>query len=208
MKKIILLCIIAISLSCQHNDIKKKYYHTGELKLLEFFKIKGSDTIQYYSKAYYRNGRLLGEGPTLADGRLTGFWKEYFIDGNLRWQGNYNNGYRVYLEKGKIPDYKKLTAYLEFEGKVKTVKVGKSYKFRTYVEGLYPNCYLVTNGLYRKIEYNEDETDPYPFSIYLDKIREKEDEKNLYIYCIFPDENGQVIIGESPHIVFRIPLQK
>ena len=111
MKRILLICVLSVSLFSQTvytlkntetinevtmsidtkkpiNGIMKKYYKTGELnRELQFIDGKGNGI----SKWYYKTGELKGE-LQFKDGQIIGSWKEYYRTGELKGELPYKNG--------------------------------------------------------------------------------------------------------------------
>lgn len=182
--------------SCKHNEIKKYYYDSGQLWVEE--KLVDKKASIYYNKIYNKTGYLESEGYTNKNGIPNGFRKEYFSDGRLRWKGYFKNGNK------DVPDsvWKNLIhqrAYIELEGHPRILKVGQTYKVRTYVEGLDTDIYVVTYCNYQKIEKNRENPDKYPFCITPKKPG------TLDILYLYPNDDGYIIVG-APHLAFHFQV--
>ena len=99
----------------QKLDIQNEYYPDGKIKISAMFRNGVPEGIRReynpdgkIEKSYlYRNGILTGEGIVKEDGNREGHWKEYYADGKLKAEGNYENGkqageWKFYFENGKI----------------------------------------------------------------------------------------------------------
>ena len=99
----------------QKLEVQNEYYPDGKIKISAMFRngipegIKrefNSDGI--VEKSYlYKNGILIGEGIVKEDGDRDGPWKDYYNDGKLKSEGNYDNGkqtglWKYYHQNGKI----------------------------------------------------------------------------------------------------------
>ena len=73
-------------------------------------------------KAYlYKNGLIIGEGIVKEDGNRDGPWKDFYPDGSLKAEGNYDNGKQVgewkfYHSNGKIEQTGKFSKQGKFDG--------------------------------------------------------------------------------------------
>jgi antitoxin component YwqK of YwqJK toxin-antitoxin module len=73
-------------------------------------------------KSYlYKNGIIIGEGIVKDDGNRHGPWKDFYPDGTLRAEGNYDNGKQVgewkyYHPDGKIEQIGKFSKNGRYEG--------------------------------------------------------------------------------------------
>ncbi|MFO7613809.1 MAG: toxin-antitoxin system YwqK family antitoxin [Bacteroidales bacterium] len=81
-------------------DVRKDYYPDGRIKIAATYNKEGlpegvrreyapDGTIE--SSFIFRNGVLIGEGIVTEKGERNGFWKEYYNDGRLRAEGNYDH---------------------------------------------------------------------------------------------------------------------
>lgn len=92
-QKIILsLIIICSTFGCSHNDELLIKYENGELAERFIVSNDINHNVKYIS--YHKNGNIREEG-YIHSGERIGFWKQYYSDGIIRWQGEYGNGIRV-----------------------------------------------------------------------------------------------------------------
>jgi antitoxin component YwqK of YwqJK toxin-antitoxin module len=96
-------------------DIKTEYYSDGSIKKRGSFK---GDIAQGVMREYsqegkiiksfiYNNGVVIAEGIVDEKGLYQGFWKEFYLNGNIKSEGEYKNGkktgkWKYYHENGKI----------------------------------------------------------------------------------------------------------
>ena len=201
----LIISLLLFLFACNHNKINKFYYDSGELRH-ETHLIDKQKQI-YYRTFYYRNGAIEAEGTVLEDGEYllpNGEWKEYFSDGALKWSGERRKGDIVISKTEKMPDFVRLPIKLEIEGMPKILKVGETYKIRTFVEGIHPSIYDVLVSypdsravrnredsvrFFVNIPKNEEDPDRFPFVVRPKVAGE------MYIRLVFPDEEGRVIFG-------------
>jgi len=193
-----LLFLIGVLYSCQRNDVKKYYYNTGELWIVE--KVVDKEKGIYYSQIYNKKGNLESEGYSNKDGLWDGDWKEYFSDGKLRWRGRVDNGHKI-IEDSVWNNLEAQRAILEIDGHPKVLKIGQKYKIRTYVEGVDTDAYIVTYSNYKEIEYNKEDPERYPFYIIPKKVG------NMDILYLFEDSNGY-IKANDPHLSFHLRVEE
>ncbi len=99
----------------QKLEVRNEYYPDGKLKISAMFRNDIPEGIRReynpegrIEKAYlYKNGILSGEGIILEDGNKDGAWKEYYSDGKIKAEGNYENGkqtgeWKYYFETGRL----------------------------------------------------------------------------------------------------------
>lgn len=84
-------------------DIKTEYYPNGNVKIVASYK---DDVPEGVRREYspdgevvagyiFRNGQVVGEGIIDDEGLRDGAWKEYYPNGALKSEGNYNKGKRI-----------------------------------------------------------------------------------------------------------------
>lgn len=84
-------------------DIQTEYYDNAQVKSTKSYFNGSLDGI---SKEYdregkvtasqiYKNGNLFAEGIILESGLRDGYWKEYYLDGTLKAEGEYENGLKI-----------------------------------------------------------------------------------------------------------------
>ena len=143
------------------NGKGKEYYKNGQLKFEDFYlygyKLKGKLYInhiefegnflfnnKWHGKGFDKNGNIIYE---IINGN--GKVKEYFDDGERRFEGEYLNGKR----NGKGKEYSNYNGELEFEGEYLNGK-GKEYDYNGKIifEGEYLNG--KRNGIGKEYYYN------------------------------------------------------
>jgi uncharacterized protein len=90
-------------------DIKTEYYENATVKAVKSYKNGKPDGVfkafdrngNIINSEIYREGNKTGEGVLSEKGIKQGPWKEYYIDGTLRAEGEYENG----LKKGEWKFY-------------------------------------------------------------------------------------------------------
>ncbi len=144
----------------QKLEVQNEYYPDGKIKISAMFRngvpeglkreYKADGNIE---KAYlYKNGVITGEGIVKEDGNRSGHWKDFYPDGSLKAEGNYDNGkqigdWKYYHANGKIEQIGKFTKQGKPEGSWKWYfENGKLLKEENYHGGL-------KDGL--SIEYDE-----------------------------------------------------
>ncbi|MDD4602380.1 MAG: hypothetical protein PHF97_01060 [Bacteroidales bacterium] len=98
----------------QKLDIQNEYYPDGKIKISAMFRngipegIKREyDTLGRVQRSFlYQNGIIIGEGIVKDDGERDGYWKEFYSDGSLKSEGNYDQGkqtgeWKYYHSNGK-----------------------------------------------------------------------------------------------------------
>jgi len=81
-------------------QVRNEYYPDGKLKISAMYRneipegmrreFKPDETLE--KSVMYHNGIITGEGNMLDDGNKDGHWKEFFTDGSLKAEGNYEDG--------------------------------------------------------------------------------------------------------------------
>ena len=113
----------------QKLETQNEYYPDGKVKISAMFRngvpegikreYKSDGTIE---KAYlYKNGVIIGEGIVMEDGNRDGHWKDYYADGSLKAEGNYDNGkqigeWKYYHSNGKTEQTGKFNKQGKYEG--------------------------------------------------------------------------------------------
>lgn len=96
-------------------DIQQEYYSNGKVRISAMFRNGVQEGVQqeYDSNGViirsvqYKNGQVTGEGLVQEDGERHGPWKDFYSDGSLKAEGNYDHGKQVgewkfYYPGGKI----------------------------------------------------------------------------------------------------------
>lgn len=81
-------------------QVHNEYYPDGKLKISAMFRNETPEGMRREYKpdgsieksVMYHNGVITGEGNVLDDGNKDGWWKEFFNDGSLKAEGNYEDG--------------------------------------------------------------------------------------------------------------------
>ena len=134
----------------QKLEVQNEYYPDGKIRISAMFRngIPEGTRREYNAdgnveKSYlYRNGVVTGEGIIKDDGNRDGLWKDYYADGSLKAEGNYDNGkqigeWKFYHQNGKIEQTGKFNKQGKFEGVWKWYfDTGKLLKEENYHNGL------------------------------------------------------------------------
>jgi antitoxin component YwqK of YwqJK toxin-antitoxin module len=97
-------------------DVRKDYYPSGQVKISASYNKEGKlegvrrefNEDGTIDKSYiFRNGIMIGEGIVTEKGERDGYWKEYYNNGALRAEGNYQNDiktgkWKFYHVNGKL----------------------------------------------------------------------------------------------------------
>ncbi len=113
----------------QKLEVQNEYYPDGKIKISAMFRNGIPEGIKReYSadgnieKAYlYQNGLIIGEGIVKDDGNREGYWKDFYPDGSLKAEGNYENGkqtgiWKYYHQNGKIEQTGKFSKQGKLDG--------------------------------------------------------------------------------------------
>ena len=179
--------------------------------------IKAKDSLTYL-KAYYKDGRIESSGYVQPNGKYTGFWEEYYSDGQPKWKGYHKNGVLLISEDGRIPNYTQLKAFIEVKDN-EYVEVGKPFQFRIYIEGIHPHLYIVTVNFLEKIETDHNSDYPYTYTLGEESLELcdagivtfdfKEDCNSLFFIAHLPDEDGKIIFDPNRTILaFSVPIKR
>ena len=167
--------IFIILISCQGAPkTENKYYETGELKQ----KITQDSVNCYMYTEYYKNGNMRLEG-RICNEIKEGKWKEWYIDGKLKWEGYFDDSIRVI-------NYNKQTPKITFYGSPDNIYPDTSYFIRINMLGVHPEDMIVTsnNGIIQ-LYNNRDE---YNFVITPQKTGELE----LIVYALKKQQMYQI----------------
>lgn len=110
-------------------EIRNEYYPNGQVKVSAMFRNGVAEGIrreytpdgQVEHAWLYRNGVLIGEGIEKDDGNREGHWKDYYADGSLKAEGNYEKGrktgeWKYYFPGGKLEQIGRYGAHGKPEG--------------------------------------------------------------------------------------------
>jgi antitoxin component YwqK of YwqJK toxin-antitoxin module len=113
----------------QKLEVQNEYYPDGKIRISAMFRngipegIKREYTADgNVEKTYlYKNGIIIGEGIVKDDGNRNGSWKDFYPDGSLKSEGNYDNGKQVgewkyYHANGKLEQTGKFNKQGKFDG--------------------------------------------------------------------------------------------
>jgi len=192
-KSTLLLLIVLLIFNCDNTSIRKYYYDTGELSIIDSM-VNKQDSV-FYTKVYSKLGYLESEGLTKNE-KPFGLWTEYFSDGMIKWQGTFKNGLI------SIPlAIEKQFASIEVEGTPKILKVGQEYKLRTYVESVPPSFYAVVDSNFVFLDSNKVDPEKYPLIFTPQKAGK------FYIQIVLPDSTGTVTISKSWRFIFSFRVE-
>ena len=98
----------------QKLEVQNEYYPDGKVKISALFRNGVPEGVRreytpdgkVEKSVLYRNGQVIGEGIVQDDGNRDGPWKDYYPDGSLKAEGNYENGkqtgpWKYYHANGK-----------------------------------------------------------------------------------------------------------
>lgn len=140
---------------------RNEYYPDGKLKVSAMYRNDSPEGIRREYKpdgtleksVLYHNGLVAGEGNVLDDGNKDGHWKEFFTDGSLKAEGNYEDGkpvgeWKYYHLNSKVEQSGKFNKQGKPDGRWKWYyEDGKLLREENYHNGL-------RDGLLS--EYDED----------------------------------------------------
>ncbi len=138
------------ALEIQKLEVQNEYYPDGKIRISSMYRNGIAEGIKrefspdgVVEKAYlYQNGLIIGEGIVKEDGNRDGPWKDYYPDGSLKAEGNYENGKQVgewkyYHSNGKIEQKGKFSKQGKPEGTWKWFfENGQLLKEEIYRNGL------------------------------------------------------------------------
>ncbi|GEM_PF-3677157 len=201
------ILFITMLFSCNRQN-GKFYKETGELDYEE--KVVNDSTIiqtEYYANGnrkqevtyvnslpkglsveYYENGNRKREMIWINSLEGSGFCKEYYSDGALKWDGRVVRG-EVFVPEA-VRHAEKLNVYLDLKNVCDTLIVGKTYEFRIIVPIIHEEAYLVSySGAC--CEFNKGEDTAYPYSLV------PIESGCVYVCVNFMDEEGAIIVGKN-----------
>ena len=134
----------------QKLEVQNEYYPDGKIRISAMFRNGIPEGIKReyaadgkIEKAYlYKNGVITGEGIVKEDGNREGHWKDFYPDGSLKAEGNYDNGkqtgeWKYYHANGKIEQTGKFNKQGKSEGIWKWYfESGQLLKEENYRNGL------------------------------------------------------------------------
>ncbi|MCK9421111.1 MAG: hypothetical protein M0Q38_00760 [Bacteroidales bacterium] len=134
----------------QKLDIRNEYYPNGKVKINAMFRngipegVKRIyDSTGKVEKSFlFQNGNVIGEGIVKDDGNRDGPWKDFYPDGNLKAEGNYDNGkqigeWKYYHSNGKIEQTGRFNKQGKLEGSWKWYfDTGQLLREESYHAGL------------------------------------------------------------------------
>jgi len=160
----ILFCFLVLS-SCNNTEVK--YFNTGEIQE----EIKNSDNNCKDVLRYYKNGQKASSGK-ICDNLKESSWQEWYVDGMIKWEGEYKNGKPHY----KNFNLKELNCALTIKGNPDTLQTDITYPIRVSIVGIHPQDILVTTN--NGVIYFDENRDEYDYKI----IPEKKGPIKLYTF--------------------------
>lgn len=113
----------------QKTEVQNEYYPDGNIRVSAMFRNGVPEGIKreyaadgHVEKAYlYKNGLIIGEGIVMEDGTRDGHWKDYYPDGALKAEGNYDKGrqtgeWKYYHANGKMEQTGKFNKQGKWDG--------------------------------------------------------------------------------------------
>jgi antitoxin component YwqK of YwqJK toxin-antitoxin module len=137
-------------------DVQTEYYPSGKVRIRATYKDDRPEGVwrEYdeegkIEKSYiYKNGIVIGEGIVTENGEKDGFWKEFYENGQLRAEGNYNKDrktgeWKFYHRNGKIEQ----TGAYESDGSLEGpwtwyYESGITWREENYYEGKLDGMYV------------------------------------------------------------------
>lgn len=134
----------------QKMDIRQEYYPNGKVKISAMFRNgvqeglmqEFDSTGKILHSSMYKNGQVTGEGVVLEDGERNGPWKDFYPDGSLKAEGNYDHGkqtgdWKFYYPDGKTEQRGKFNKSGKFDGVWKWYfENGELFREENYRNGL------------------------------------------------------------------------
>jgi hypothetical protein len=197
---IILTAFIFILFTSCEKTTYKKYYDSGEL-LIEMKKMpKVSD--HFYVREYFRNGNVRQEGVLKGDSIPNGYWKIYYGDGKLRWQGEIIQGviqHQEYSQNWTWPDRYGFCKDIEFEGNPEKLYAGNHYNFRVIMPDIHPKLYAIFDKDYNPIRLRENDNEIFPYTFISNQSG------SYYILFVFMNKDGGFLVGNpTSYVELRI----
>lgn len=192
-------------------DINYEYFENGEIKSTTTYNKGGNkDGVSMtYNKdgeivasKLYRNGYLLAEGIIDKEGLYQGKWKHYYLNGNIKSEGNYIDGKKVekwifYFTNGKIEQTGNYDKNGKFTGMWKWYyengNILRTEEFRRGVEDGYLEEFSVNGEIITKGEYFEGEKEGewfYQLNDHLEEGKYRYGQRNGY--WVFKHPNGKL----------------
>ncbi len=167
--------LIILINSCIENNCKRYFYqNSNKLREERVYQIKG-DTADYDLKTYYTDGQISSKGQVKNSNKI-GFWQEWYVDGTLKWKGNYENNRR----KLKIPVSGAKVILMD-----SLLKKDQFSQLRIKVEGIHPNDIIIEckNGIIK----NSDNKSMFDFMV-------KPGHLGMMNFVLFVRANGETIL--------------
>lgn len=199
MRRFIYIVLVSLSIiSCSRTN--NRYYESGELKC----KITQINDSVSFCTGYYKNGVIKDEGYLFCDSLLDGHWKEYYADGVLKWEGEYERGHVVFGKDEEIDNWINKSIEVDIENDLTTYQLLDTLCFRLRIKGIHPDWYAVsvsTKNNYPDHEIllkSNIEDCVYPFQVtILPKYIQYNKEQSPYIEIIvfFMNKDGLLKAG-------------
>jgi len=151
------LVLLIFSTSCARKK-EKTFYDTGQVKEERIYETR-YDTSKYYVIHYYPNGQVKSKGHII-DGCKNGNWQEWYGDGSIKWNGEYDYGKRK---------FEVLSAKPKIIMEDTLLRKGKQTNLKVHIDGIHPEDMAIAcnNGII--------------------KVSER---KGLYDYVVTPKKEG------------------
>lgn len=176
--------------------------------MIEECYVSTKDSLVSY-KEYYKNGQLMEEG-LLKKRHYHGYWKMYYPDGVVKWQGEYDFGRFLIMRDYDSTFFTKIKEVeVFFENDVRFMP-GKQAKFRTIIKDVHPKLYCIyaidTASYVHLLDRDIEES--YPYSMQVDSlfIKEEKGYKIMDLLFVFAQKNGVMDPEKSPTNVFTFPV--
>lgn len=191
--------IVYLLTSCSNNEkVFIHYYDTGEVLGIDSL-INEEDSISFV-RLFYKNGTLKMKVNMDKYGNRIGYCERFYGDGKLMFKGYFdNNGQQTIFNEGDWPIFVNREAHIDVIGNTVLLKRGQKYKIRSYVEGIEPELYILTDEKFNKLSKNEEDPEIFPYVFEPQKIGVE------YIKILFPNKDG-AILKSSDHFSFPISV--
>lgn len=205
--------MISVSFCCcnrSRNVVQQIYYSDGNIKSIEYF--EGNDTFPLTVVDYYSNGCIKSIGLINRKSNYVGLCKTYYPDGRLADSCEYYNGLCIRQLCNDFPKVE--NCYIMSDGESNKLyttglrSVAPKYRidFSIYLDGLPHNsCKMyykyADSTSYHTIYMNEDNPN-FPFTIFTGSKRD-----TMSVYCMFPNDSSQIIIGKTPQLKFNFIVE-
>ncbi len=209
---LVVLITLVVCCACRRNVhiVNREYYENGNLKFEEYF--EGSDSFPTTAKSFYQDGSLHTLCFVNEKGNANGLYYTYYPDGRLQDSCEYYDGMNIRYVCNELPNLSK--CYVMVKGNVSKIHIGDTIiiphsskiDFSTFMDGLpfySSKMYYKSNLKDKYMEVIQNESDlNYPFSFFTDIPSD-----TLCLYFMFPNDNNQIIVGQTPQIKFNFIVE-